>query len=141
MDFAHIPGIKAITILVPADASKLKWPIYNVPRLTGDGLETVVRAMESKYSAQLPIGPDGEAIASETCQNDAYVVLVNGREDVLDTIPLSTLNPSNYNGNMFFVTFEDVDWSRSYLVWGRDTNLPAAGSPVNVPITVYYTSK
>jgi hypothetical protein len=141
MDFSNIPDIKAITILVPANNSKLKWPIYNVPRLTGDQIESVVRGIEVKHSTQLPIGPGGEPIASEAMENDAYLVLVNGREEVLDTIPLNTFNPINYQGLGFYVTFNDVDWSRSFIVWGRNNNLPAAPLISNVPITVYYTTK
>jgi hypothetical protein len=139
-DFSNIPNVQAITVYVSANNSKLKWPIYEVRKITGAGINAVVRALETTNNTRLAVSDDNIAIQTEAMMQDAYLTLVNGNEEVISSVPLAVLNPSYYNGNIFMCTYNDIDWSRSFIQFSRTTNLPAPGAERVVPIIVYYTA-
>ncbi len=143
MSFQNIKNLKAVDIILQVDNSKTKFEVNEVRKLNPSSKKNkiVVRCLQTYINTRLAVTAIGKAVASEAAVRDCYLVIVDGDEQVLDTIALQNLLPLDYNGERFFVNYDNVDWSRSYIQFGRTTNLPVLASATNIVITVFFTEE
>jgi len=139
MSFAHISNLLQTNILLPVNDNQVKWDIAEVRRLLPQpGKKIIVRALQTYFNTEIPQDINGNDTLNENALRTGFLVLSNSQEQVLSELPLQNLVASQYNGRRFEVTYDNVDWSRSYIQFGVIGNLPAAGAEETVLITVYY---
>lgn len=135
MSFAHIPNLESQNIYIPLVVGQTRYDINEVRKIMPDRNEQIrVVGLETFIETQLAVTPDGLAVATENQVKDCYLTLVNGQTEVISQMPLQDLRAANYNGNRFECNYSNVDFTRSYVEFGRDTNITAKV----IVITVFF---
>lgn len=140
MSFAHIPHLQTANIYIPVNKAKLEYYFQEVRKIMAPaGQRVVVHCLQTYKDTRVARTPDNLAVATEAELRDCYLTFVDGNDQVLQELPIQNLLAEEYNGVRYEVRYDNVDFTRSYIAFSRDTNLVAAPATRIVVISVWYT--
>lgn len=119
-------------ILLLVNNSTSRFAFNQVKNLAKPG--TVVRSIEV-YHVGKRASVGGIDVFTEAAMRDADITLLRGSDEVIQKLPLTRLNPADYNGNLFQCELPDINWENSYIEFYRNTNLSVASKYVLLSVT------
>ncbi|MGZ8505728.1 MAG: hypothetical protein ACXWW0_00135 [Bacteroidia bacterium] len=126
--------LKYTTVAITCDTAKQDVSFGIQRTLEGKTVHKII-AQSVTY---LTTSPSGAAVINATAFKNAYLVLRQNNADVVENLPLSTLQPQTNNGVEKDFHLENIDWANSKIHVGTTTGLVAAEQFV---FTIGYTDQ